>query len=90
MYRSASDSPTGPAMTGFEGPTGSASTGDWALDGMSFYLQDASDGNSLGSAKTLAMSRFAPVHNRRQKRLYQRFAQPYRIIARSDRPPRPH
>ena len=49
-------SPTGPAMTGFEGPTGSASTGDWAVDGMSFYLQDASDGDSLGSAKTLAIA----------------------------------
>ena len=43
-------------MTGFEGPTGSASTGDWAVDGMSFYLQDASDGDSLGSAKTLAIA----------------------------------
>jgi hypothetical protein len=47
-------SPTGPAMTGLEGPFGSASTGDWAVDGMLFYLQDASDGDSLGPAKTLA------------------------------------
>jgi V8-like Glu-specific endopeptidase len=50
-------SPTGPAMTGLESPIGSAQTGDWAVDGMIFYLQDASDGNSLGAAKTLASVR---------------------------------
>jgi hypothetical protein len=41
-------------MTGFENPIGSVQTGDWVFDGMTFYLQDASDGNSSGSAKTLA------------------------------------
>ena len=48
------DSPTGPALTGLEAATGSVTTGDWVSNGMTFYLQDASDGNSLGSAKTLA------------------------------------
>jgi hypothetical protein len=47
-------SPTGPAMTGIEGPTGSASTGDWVGNGTIFYLQNASDGDSSGAAKTLA------------------------------------
>jgi len=47
-------SPTGPAMTGLEPPVGSAQSGNWVVDGMIFYLQDASDGDSLGSAKTLA------------------------------------
>jgi hypothetical protein len=50
-------SPTGPAMTGVEGPSGSAQTGDWVEDGMTFYLQDASGDNSLGSGKTLGLVR---------------------------------
>lgn len=48
------NSPTGPPMTGIEGPSGSATTGTWVSNGMIFYLQDASDGNSSGSGKTLA------------------------------------
>jgi hypothetical protein len=49
--------PAGPAMTGFEGPIGSATTGNWVTDGTIFYLQDASDGNSSGAARTLASVR---------------------------------
>ena len=41
-------------MTGIEAPNGSASTGDWVANGTVFYLQDASDGDSSGAAKTLA------------------------------------
>ena len=37
-------SPTGSPMTGFESATGSTSTGNWVTNGLSFYLQDASDG----------------------------------------------
>jgi hypothetical protein len=44
-------------MTGLEGPTGSAQTGDWVIDGMIFYLQDASDGDSSGRSKTIATVR---------------------------------
>jgi hypothetical protein len=51
------NSPAGPPMTGFESPSGSASTGDWVTDGMTFYLQDASSGNSAGSSRTLAAVR---------------------------------
>jgi hypothetical protein len=47
-------SPNGPAMTGFEPASGSAITGDWVTNGMLFYLQDASTGNSAGPGKTLA------------------------------------
>jgi hypothetical protein len=47
-------SANGPAMTGLEAPSGSAETGDWVANGMLFYLQDASDGNSFGSTKTIA------------------------------------
>ena len=47
-------SPDGPPMTGFESATGSATTGNWVTNGLTFYLQDASDGNSSGSAKTLS------------------------------------
>jgi len=50
-------SPTGTPFTGFMNPTGSAETGDWVSDGLVFYLQDASDGNSAGSAKTIASVR---------------------------------
>ena len=34
-----------------------AKTGDWVTDGMTFYLQDASSGNSAGSSRTLAAVR---------------------------------
>jgi hypothetical protein len=47
-------SPTGTPMTGLEGLTGSATTGDWVTNGLIFYLQDASDGDSSGASKTLA------------------------------------
>jgi hypothetical protein len=50
-------SPNGPPMTGFESPSGSASTGDWVTDGMTFYLQDASSGDSAGLNRTLAAVR---------------------------------
>jgi hypothetical protein len=49
------DSATGPPMTGVIGPTGSATTGDWVIAGMTFYLQNASDGDSSGATKTLAV-----------------------------------
>jgi hypothetical protein len=48
-------SPTGPPMTGIEGSSGSALSGDWVTDGMLFYLQDATDGDSSGPGKTLAV-----------------------------------
>jgi hypothetical protein len=47
-------SPDGPPLTGIDAPSGSAQTGEWVSDGMTFYLQDASDGNSTGATKTLA------------------------------------
>jgi hypothetical protein len=50
-------SATGPVMTGIENPVGSAATGQWVLNGMVFYLQDAGDGNSSGAAKTIATVR---------------------------------
>jgi lysyl endopeptidase len=50
-------SPSGPPMTGFEAPTGSAQTGIWVADGTVFYLQNASDGNAEGAAKTIAVVR---------------------------------
>jgi hypothetical protein len=50
-------SPVGTPMTGLEGPTGSAQTGNWVTDGMMFYLQDASDGDSSGPLKTIATMR---------------------------------
>jgi hypothetical protein len=43
----------GTPLTGISGPSGSADTGDWVSDGMTFYLQDASSGDSTGAAKTL-------------------------------------
>jgi hypothetical protein len=51
------NSPAGPPMTGFESPSGSATTGDWVADGMTFYLQDASSGDSAGLNRTLATVR---------------------------------
>jgi hypothetical protein len=58
-------SPTGPPMTGIEAPSGSATTGDWVSDGMLFYLQDATDGDSSGAAKTLATIRVNVTANNR-------------------------
>jgi hypothetical protein len=49
--------PTGPPMTGLEGPAGSVTTGNWLFSGITLYLQDASDGNSSGASKTLATAR---------------------------------
>lgn len=54
-------SPTGPAMTGIEGSSGSAITGDWVSAGMVFYLQDARAGDSLGAARTLAAIRIQAI-----------------------------
>jgi hypothetical protein len=48
-------SPTGPAMTGIEPGTGWAVTGNSVSNGMLFYLQDASSGDSAGADKTLAV-----------------------------------
>jgi lysyl endopeptidase len=57
-------SPTGPPMTGFEGPTGSVTTGNWFISGLTFYLQDASEGNnSAGASKTLATTRVEVSRN---------------------------
>ncbi|HYP06467.1 MAG TPA: trypsin-like peptidase domain-containing protein [Bryobacteraceae bacterium] len=51
------NSPSGTPLTGLEPPEGSGSTGNWVSEGTVFYLQDASDGDSAGSAKTLATVR---------------------------------
>ena len=48
-------SATGSAMTGIEAASGTALTGDWVTEGMMFYLQDASSGDSAGESKTLAV-----------------------------------
>ena len=48
-------------MTGFEGPTGSATTGDWVTNGLTFYLQDATDGFSSGISRTLSAVRVSVV-----------------------------
>jgi hypothetical protein len=42
-------SPTGPAMTGPIGSTGTADTGPWVTDGMTFYLIDNASGKSIAS-----------------------------------------
>jgi hypothetical protein len=44
----------GTSVTGVRGPNGSAGTGNWVTNGMEFFLQDASDGNSAGPEKTIA------------------------------------
>lgn len=49
-------SPDG-TLLGGGGPSGEASTGDWVRDGMTFYLQDVSDGRPLTAANTLATAR---------------------------------
>jgi hypothetical protein len=46
-------SPDGPLMARV-GNRGKASTGAWVVDGMSFYLQDRTDGKPLDSAGTLS------------------------------------
>ncbi len=46
-------SPNG-TLFGAGGPTGSAQTGPWVTDGLTFYLQDTSGGNPLTAANTLA------------------------------------
>ena len=56
-------SPTGPPMTGFEGPSGSVTTGNWFFTSLTFYLQDGSDGNSSGASKTLATARVDVTRN---------------------------
>lgn len=43
----------GTPMTGVQGAESSAETGDWVTDGMRFFLQDASSGNSAGAARTI-------------------------------------
>ena len=51
------NSATGAIMTGLAGPSGRATTGNWVTNGMTFYLQDAGDGNSAGATRTLASVR---------------------------------
>ncbi len=46
------DSPSGPLFAA-GGSTGSAVTGEWVADGMTFYLQDVSSGKPLTSANTI-------------------------------------
>ena len=51
-------SPTG-TLFAAGGPTGQSTTGNWVTDGMTFFLQDVSNGQALTSANTLAI---ASVH----------------------------
>lgn len=44
----------GASITGVVNAQGTAETGDWVQDGMVFFLQDATGGDSKGSARTLA------------------------------------
>ncbi|HWF48048.1 MAG TPA: FG-GAP-like repeat-containing protein [Bryobacteraceae bacterium] len=46
-------SPTGPIFAA-GGSSGTAPTGDWVVDGMTFYLQDITGGKALIAANTLA------------------------------------
>ena len=46
-------SPSGPLFSR-QTESGSATTGDWVSDGMTFYLQDVSDGKPLSSENTLS------------------------------------
>ena len=46
--------PNGTQFSG-GGPTGSAATGDWTTDGMTFYLQDVSGGKPLTADNSLGM-----------------------------------
>ena len=50
-------SSTGPPMTGIVAPNGSATTDRWVTNGVVFYLQDATSGDSSGAAKTIATLR---------------------------------
>ena len=45
--------PNGPQLTS-GGPQGSVTTGTWVTDGLVFYLQDASNGNSTSPSNTLS------------------------------------
>lgn len=47
------NSPTGPLFAGGSN-TGSAITGDWVTDGMTFYLQDVTGGKALDQINTIA------------------------------------
>jgi uncharacterized protein (TIGR03437 family) len=49
----------GGTLWGSGGPQGAGTTGPWITDGTTFYLQDASNGNSTSPANTLAV---ATVH----------------------------
>ena len=46
-------SPNGPLFT-YDGNHGSAQTGPWVTDGMTFYLQDVTDGKPRTADNTLA------------------------------------
>ncbi|MBV9084854.1 MAG: hypothetical protein JOZ62_19420, partial [Acidobacteriaceae bacterium] len=46
-------SPSGPLFSA-GGSTGTATTGDWVVDGTVFYLQNASNGNATDSSNTVA------------------------------------
>ena len=46
-------SPNGPLFT-YDGNYGSANTGPWVTDGMTFYLQDVTDGKPRTANNTLA------------------------------------
>jgi hypothetical protein len=46
-------SPSGPLFA-WSGNRGSATTGAWVSDGMTFYLQDVTGGKPLTAANTLA------------------------------------
>src|SRR5208337_4311986 len=48
-------SPTG-TLFAAGGPTGQSTTGNWVTDGMTFFLQDVSNGQALTSANTLAIA----------------------------------
>jgi glucose/arabinose dehydrogenase len=48
------NSPDGPGLAGSNPGTFSVPTGHWVTDGMTFYLQDVSNGRPLTSANTLA------------------------------------
>jgi hypothetical protein len=50
-------SSTGVAMTGGLPLTGTADTAKWVTDGMQFFLQDFSSGDSKGDSRTLATVR---------------------------------
>jgi hypothetical protein len=70
-------SPGGPLFTG-GGSQGAAVTGAWVNDGATFYLQDASSGNSNSSANTLAVT---TVHIQTQTNTSQFAANPNPIVA---------